>query len=419
MNIRKIDVETFDKFSSDYPYTNFQQTSNWAKLKAKVGWTSLYLGLFDNEQLIAAGLFLGRKLPIFNKYLYYCPHGLQIDYADSVLLKEALPLFINKLKEEKGFKLIMDPYYPYQERDINGDIVPDGFNHQETIDTLKGLGFIHSGFNIYFENLQPRFQFRLALDKDIKEIEDGFTYEAKRRIKKKDYLAINVRELTKEEIPTYKELMEMTSNRRGFIDRPLSYYEEMYECLNPLILHYYGAEIDFNKCYQNVTKDNEAINDRIAKLLLKPESIKRNNRIHEEEVVLEKNLKLIDLIKEAQKERGNKALLSVVCIMTYGNEMIMLLAGNDEKYLQHFNTSNIIVSELIKKAKEEGYKYYNFYGIAGDFNPHNELYGLYAYKKQYGGEVVELIGQFEYTLDSFVTNLYETGLTIYKKIRKR
>ena len=47
--------------------------------------------------------------------------------------------------------------------------------------------------------------------------------------------------------------------------------------------------------------------------------------------------KLNEIINNLEKEKGKIVPLSVVCLLTYGKEAIMLLAGNDEDYLQHFN----------------------------------------------------------------------------------
>ena len=99
--------------------------------------------------------------------------------------------------------------------------------------------------------------------------------------------------------------------------------------------------------------------------------------------------------------------------MSSYKEMVFLLAGNDERFLQTFNSSNIMVTDLIKLAQSEQKEYFNFYGITGDFSKDNPYYGLYSYKRQYGGEVVELIGQFEYTINK----LFKTIYNIASKIR--
>lgn len=417
MEIIKIKQEDFNDISKKFNNVTFHQTSNWAKLKSYTGWKPLYLGLKDDE-IIACGLFLLKKMPILNSYIAYCPRGYLMDYTNIELLKQFNKLLISYLKKEKVFELIIDPYVLLNQRDIDGNILEDSFDNHYIVDALKEIGYKHTGFNLNYENLQPRFLFRLNIkDKTIDEIINGFKKEAKRRANKKDFFAINIRELKEDEIEVFKDLMNKTSRRRGFVDRSLGYYKQMYKALNEnKILRYMVAEIDVDKCKENAKNEIAKIEKRVAKLKEHEEANK--GRIKEELVTINSNKKIIEQLDALEKERGKIVPLSAVCLMSYGKEAIMLLAGNDEDYLQHFNTSNIIVAELIKLCKKEGYDYYNFYGITGNFDPKHESYGLYAYKKQYGGEVVELIGQFEYIINPFMKKIYDLMLKVYKLTKK-
>ena len=417
MEIIKIKENDFNDVSKNFDNVTFHQTSNWATLKAYTGWKPLYLGLKDNE-IKVVGLFLLKKMPLLNSYIAYCPRGYLMDYTNIKLLKQFNNLLIPYLKKEKVFELIIDPYVLLNQRDIDGNIIEDGFDNHYIVDTLKEIGYRHTGFNLNYENLQPRFLFRLNIkDKTVDEIINGFKKEAKRRANKKDFFAINVRELKENEVETFKDLMNMTSKRRGFVDRSLGYYKQMYNALNEnKILRYMVAEIDVDKCRANAQNEIDKIEARVVKLRQHEENNK--GRIKEELVTINSNKKIIEQLDKLEKERGKIVPLSTVCLMSYGKEAIMLLAGNDEEYLQHFNTSNIIVAELIKLCKKEGYEYYNFYGITGNFDPNNEAYGLYSYKKQYGGEVVELIGQFEYIINPFMKKMYDLMLKVYKLTKK-
>ncbi len=417
MEIIKIKEQDFNDISKKFNNVTFHQTSNWAKLKSYTGWKPLYLGLKD-EDIKVCGLFLLKKMPLLNSYIAYCPRGYLMNFEDIKLLKQFNKLLIPYLKKENIFELIIDPYVLLNQRDIDGNIINNSFDNHYIVDTLKEIGYKHSGFNLNYENLQPRFLFRLNIkDKTIEEIVNGFKKEAKRRANKKDFFAIDVRELKEDEIEIFKDLMNKTSSRRGFVDRSLGYYKQMYKALSEnKILRYMVAEIDIDKCKVNAENEIAKIEKRVDKLKLHEEANK--GRIKEELVTINSNKKIIEQLNKLEKERGKIVPLSSVCLMSYGKEAIMLLAGNDEEYLQHFNTSNIIVAELIKLCKKEGYDYYNFYGITGNFDPKNESYGLYAYKKQYGGEVVELIGQFEYIINPFMKKIYDLMLKVYKLTKK-
>ena len=58
----------------------------------------------------------------------------------------------------------------------------EGTENRIAVDNLKNLGYVHSGFNLYYENLQPRFLFRLNLEgKSFEELFKNFRYEARNR----------------------------------------------------------------------------------------------------------------------------------------------------------------------------------------------------------------------------------------------
>ncbi len=415
--IKEINKEEFNSISKSFDCTTFYQTSNWATLKSYTGWKALFLGYYEEDSLKAASLFLLKKMPVFNSYLSYSPRGILTNYDNLDTLEKCTKEFIEYLKTKNVFQLIIDPYIRLNNRDIDGNITEDSFDNKKIVDKLTAIGFKHTGYNLYYENLQPRWLFRLNIkDKTYEELVNNFKKEAKRRANKKDYFGIEVRELRENEIDIFKNLMEKTAKRKGFIDRPLGYYKQMYTALNPeKILRYMVAEIDIDKCRNNVNLEIEKLNKTIEKLSLHED--RNAGRIKEENVTLNSNKKLLEDLNKLE-QYGKKIPLSVVCLLTFGKEAIMLLAGNDEDYLQNFNTSNIIVAELIRLCKQEGYDYYNFYGITGNFDPKSESYGLYTYKKQYGGEVVELIGQFEYTINSTMKHLYNIMLKLYKLTKK-
>ena len=56
--------------------------------------------------------------------------------------------------------------------------------------------------------------------------------------------------------------------------------------------------------------------------------------------------------------------------------------------------------EMIKWAIENKCKIYDFRGVSGDIDENNPLYGLYRFKKGYGGKLTEFVGEFEMVLPS-------------------
>jgi peptidoglycan pentaglycine glycine transferase (the second and third glycine) len=95
--------------------------------------------------------------------------------------------------------------------------------------------------------------------------------------------------------------------------------------------------------------------------------------------------------------------------MTYGSEVIYLFSGSDEKYMRDYNAQYLIQYHMLKFAAANHFKIYNFYGINGLPDENSKDYGIYEFKKGFGGHVVELIGSFELSLSK--------TYTLAKKIR--
>ncbi|HHX93677.1 MAG TPA: aminoacyltransferase, partial [Tenericutes bacterium] len=47
----------------------------------------------------------------------------------------------------------------------------------------------------------------------------------------------------------------------------------------------------------------------------------------------------------------------------------------------------------------------------------NEYYGIYEFKKGFGGNVMELIGEFDLVINRFYYYLYKVVIFVYKKVR--
>jgi lipid II:glycine glycyltransferase (peptidoglycan interpeptide bridge formation enzyme) len=108
--------------------------------------------------------------------------------------------------------------------------------------------------------------------------------------------------------------------------------------------------------------------------------------------------------------------LSAAMFMLYGDEIVYLFSGSDEKYMRDYNAQYLIQWHMIKYAADHGFKRYNFYGIHG-LPDDNCPDGIYDFKKGFTtdetGRVIELIGTFEAPLDPTVSKMYHLLLRLH------
>lgn len=370
MRFESLTEQEFRDFAATSPYKSFTQTPEIAKLREKNGWTAYFLGVrgedpsakapktpnAKRDKILAATLLVA-KPTFLGKSLFLAPGGPLLDLENAPLADfflKNLKLFV---KTHNGFLLRLDPYYELRERDRDGELVENGFDHTPAKKALEKHGFKE------IDGDQPKYLFALDLESRTEtELFASFKQNTRNLISRTARQGVTVRELTRDELPLLKGITEETAKRREFTDRPLSYYEMMYDLFAP------KNEVKF-------------------------------------------------LLAEVEIE-GVKTPLSTAMFMTYGDEVIYLFSGSDEQYMKTYNAQYAIQWHMIRYALENKFKRYNFYGIRGLPDPKQPGYGIYRFKKGFGGRVIELIGTYELKVTPLAT-LYEALRALKAKIPRK
>ena len=424
MEFRELSEKEFINFSEKHEQANFYQTIEWGKLKKINGWKSYLVGLVDNKKVVAATLLLSKSTPV-KKNMFYAPHGFLIDYSDYKLLKRFTENVKEFAKKNNAIFVKIDPYIIYQERDIDGNIVKNGKNNKKAFSNLEKLGYKHFGFNVMQETLQPRWVFVTdTKDKTVDEVMMGMDSKTRQIIRKNERMCIKTREIDYDELELFKDIMQHTGDRRKFIDRPLSYYQNMYKELNPSgILKILVAELHvkelidtYKKEIEDVQKEYDERKNKHDNGLNKMNEKKFQNKQKEDLETIKRITKKMDEASKLRDENGDIITLGGILFLIYGNEVVSLVGGSYDKFME-FQSAYTVHWAGCKYAIEHGYDRYNFYGITGDFDPKNPLYGLYLFKKGYGGRVVELIGEFDLVVSKFWYFVYNFAFKLYHGVK--
>ncbi len=380
MKFVQLKPEEFTKFAKKNPYKSFLQTVEIAKLREKNGWTAYYFGVEDDGKLIAATMAVAR--PTFlGKSTYYIPGGPLLDYEDTALVNFFFKNLKNYAKTHNGYLLHIEPYYEVVERDRDGQEVKGGFNHQKAVKNLRNLGFIQA------ESDNPKYLFVLDLKgRKPDELFASFKQNTRNLISRTARKGVKVRELGKDELDKFKQITESTSERRHFSDKSLDYYETMYDLFaNQGEVKFIVAEIPGIKSGATSPTGHK------------------------------------DLARAARSVPEGRAAPDLIPIasamfMTYGDEIIYLFSGSDEKYMKEYNAQYAIQWYMIEYALKNKFKRYNFYGIQGLPDPSKPGYGIYKFKKGFGGHVVELLGAYELPINQTFYQLHHFLAKIRQKI---
>ena len=200
---------------------------------------------------------------------------------------------------------------------------------------------------------------------------------------------LNVRKISYDELNEFKLITEDTCQRRGFKDKTLKYYQDMYKTFKDQVV-FYICELDIPKYINNLEEENKSALEKINNLSNSPQN--RNRKISLQQEIDSNNKKIIE-INKIKAEKGNILPLSCAMFILFGDEIVYLFSGSYDEYMS-FNGQYRLQWEIISYAADNNYQRYNFYGIKDLFNKEGKDYGVYEFKKGFNGYVEELLGTF-------------------------
>lgn len=419
LKLKNIEKEKFDDFVKNHKTkSHFLQSLSWGEFaKVKKNLTPYYLGLTtDDDEIVAATLLLEKKLPM-NMCYFYAPRGFVVDYKNKELVRSMTKKITEFAKSKKAIFVKIDPDLIKQSTNYQ-DITVQSKDYEEIFETLKSCGFKHQGFTKNFETMQPRYTFRIDLTQSLEDIEAHFSKTTKQRIAKSLKLDTEVTIGTKDDLKEFYHLMTLTESRKDFISYNEDYYETLYEIFNgnenskaTLFL----GKVHFNKTIKALEKNLKIINDQISILPIDNLSKSAKNKLKELTNQKQNITKDIEKYKEYKKEYGNDITLSAHMIIEYGDKAWVLYAGNHNDLSETYVNYNTYY-EHIKYCKEKGIKIYDQFGTIGDLSKTNPRLGLHEFKKKFGGDYVEFIGEWDYILNPFMCFVFTKLVPIYRKI---
>ncbi len=339
MEFMEITEEEFANFVITRPEHNFMQTSSMYHFFKSEGREVYLVGVKDNNKIVAGSLIAETKQKFGNKKAYEAYKGFILDYENLPLLKFMVSNLKKFLKEKKAFKLIIDPYIVNVTRNKEGEQI-DGINNYKVKKNLKKLGF---KINKYSN--QVKWIYCLdVLKTDYFFLENNLRNSTKRYIKKAlNKYKLKIRNLNHNELNLFSVIVKDTLLKKGLKYKDLNYYQKMYDAFKDKCV-FKICELDCNLCL-NTLEEQEKINE----------------------------------ILEIKKKYGNIVPIAVGMFILYGDEIIYMFGGSLEEF-KKFYGQYALQWEMIKYAKLNNYRRYNFWGIE-DLNKNKKISkGVYFFK---------------------------------------
>lgn len=405
MKLVEINENTYNEFLENSSLIAFQNTLSMSKVRKSSGWTSHFLGLYDDNSLLGIALLCSKSGKLGYKF-FDCQYGPIIDYNDTDVVEfffRELKMF---LKRNKATKFSFNPNLVYNMYSSKGDVLNFkdtnlsenifknySFSPKNLSDVLISLGYTKENFNV---NVNGKWNMRWFFIKDLSNLTSesllsSFNSQGKRSTKKSLSNNIIVQEAEYSEIKNVKKLLDISAEKQNFSTRDLCYYENLKTHFGDNIFLMI-AEINIEN-YLTIIEKNILENEKKITSFLKKDKLQQVEDINKNQESLKKSqLKYENLLKISKEPT---ILLSSGVFIKTNSEMIYLFGGNDDKY-QELCSSYALQYEMMKKSIELNIKKYNFYGV-DSLGTKND--GVLKFKQGFDGNIVELIGTYHLILN--------------------
>ena len=418
--IENVEKNRYEKFVKNHKKSHFLQSYAWGEFaKKSKNLTPYYVGLEDKKKnLVATALLLEKKLPLGYSY-FYSPRGFVIDFFNKKLVTEFVSYVKSFVKKKKGIFLKIDPVVIINEENCLGEKVKLNYNPEDVFSVLKGCGFKHLGFTKNFETMQPRYTFRIDMNRPFEEIEKNFSKTTKQRISKAESLNTKVRLGTIDDVLEFSHLMDLTENRKDFVSHNYEYYKSLYEIYNQdNKMDLFIGSINVKDVVNTYEKEKEEILKALEEFNTDSLSKSAKTKKNELEKRLDKLNQYIEEYSDALNKYQEEIILNGHVIMEYGDKAWVLYAGNHNILTDSYANYKTYY-EHIKYCYEHGIKMYDQFGTIGDLSKDNPRLGLHEFKKKFGGDYVEFTGEFDLVTNKLMYFVFTKLVPIYRNIIKK
>lgn len=416
--IENVEKDRYEEFVRNHKKSHFLQSYAWGEFsKKEKNLIPHYVGLEDdNNNLVAAALLLEKKLPLKMCY-FYAPRGFVLDYTNEEILTEFTKQIKDYSKKNKAIFFKIDPDLTYNSIDTFGNKIIE--NNNQELELLKKLNYKHLGFTKNFETMQPRYTFRINMDKSWEEIENNFSKTTKQRIKKAEDFFVDVKVGNIEDIKTFYNLMILTENRKDFITHNEEYYKSLYEIWNQdNSCNLFLGTVNLDKIINVQTNTQDELEKELKELPKENLSKSQNTKKQELEKRINKINNDLSRYVNLRTEYNNIITLSAHFIIEYGDKAWVLYAGN-HNILTDTYTNYETYKEHIKYYHEKSIKTYDQFGTIGDLRNDNPLIGLHEFKKKFGGDYIEFTGEFDYVTKPIMYFIFTKLVPLYRNMIKK
>lgn len=207
----------WDAFVAAHPQGSILQTTNWARLKGRFGWTSERIWVRREGRLVAGAQVLFRGAALGMVRIGYIPHGPLVDWQDD----EQVAVLLNQLD-----------FAVYNQRAGLVKIEPLLWQSEMPPEQWQALGDRH-GLVVAADTIQPPRTLVVDLRPDEEQILLNMKQKTRYNVRLAERKEVTVRQGAAADISIFNGLMAITGERDNFGVHEPRYYEAAYALFAP------------------------------------------------------------------------------------------------------------------------------------------------------------------------------------------
>ena len=320
------------------------QTSAWAALKSHFGWSAGRVAVLDGEQVVAGASVLFRKLPLGLVTFAYIPKGPLVDWDNAPLVSKLFEGLDALCHVRRAFAVRLEP---------------DLEEAQGTRYKMQAALFLHPS-----PAIQPRRTILIDLTKTEDELLAGMHQKTRYNIRLAARKGVVVREGTENDLAAFYALTQVTGARDDFGVHSADYYRAAFELFVPR---------------------------GWARLFVA--------EVHETGI-----------------EPTPVAAIPMAAIMVFafGNKAWYMYGASGNEHRERM-PNHALQWEAICWAKSRSCATYDLWGVPDEdemtleaqYLEHNEgLWGVYRFKRGFGGRLVRYVGAFDQAYNSLLYRVF-------------
>lgn len=336
----------YNRFVAQAPKAHVLQSYEWGEVKGRGEWKPFRLLVEDERGAPQAALsILKRRIPGLGRSVFYAPRGPVGDIHNRDLMDYLFGEAKKIARKEKAIFLKIDPDVPKEDESFREYLHMRGFVSAE-----KGEGF---------EGIQPKFVFRLKLEKDLETIFGEFHQKTRYNIRLAEKKGVVVKNgCPKEELPVFYQILKETTERDKFLVRSYAYFSDLWDYLYPagylnLFMAYYEGRA-----------------------------------------------------------------IAGTLVFRFGDKS-WYIYGASSNTARNVMPNYLLQWNMIRWSKENNCVMYDFRGVPGDLSEDNPLYGLFRFKKGFNGDYTEFMGEVDQIYAPFYYRMWNAFEPFYQKNIRR